>query len=44
MSKWQSPRGKEMVPKKFIDENYRFGKPSPELCDFKGLINNEYNR
>ena len=43
MSKWKSPKNSEL-PKKFSDETHRFGKPSPDLCDMKGIINNEFNR
>ena len=42
MSKWKSPKNTEL-PKKFTEDVHRFGKPSPELCDMKGIINNEFN-
>lgn len=43
MSKWKSPKNTEL-PKKFTEDVHRFGKPSPELSDMKGIINNEFNR
>jgi hypothetical protein len=43
MSKWISPKNTEL-PSKFTEVEHRFGKASPEICDMKGLMNNDFNR
>ena len=45
MSKfWDPPYPKEPLPKKFTEDLYRFGKATVGKEDFKGIINNEFNR